>query len=67
MPALAAGMTARLHADKKKGLLFESFERATVVPIIVTYMQGIWRMALVDFNRPQMEQQIGAFLTALGL
>ncbi|MGO9400733.1 MAG: hypothetical protein ACLP19_23240 [Xanthobacteraceae bacterium] len=29
--------------------------------------QGIWRMALVDYDRPSFERQIDAFLTGLGL
>ena len=67
MQALAASMSIRLERDKDEGLLPENFEPAVVVPIIVTYFQGLWRMALVSYDRPQMERQIDAFLVALGL
>jgi TetR/AcrR family transcriptional repressor of nem operon len=30
-------------------------------------LQGVWRMALVDYDRPSFERQIDAFLTGLGL
>jgi TetR/AcrR family transcriptional repressor of nem operon len=35
--------------------------------VVVTYLQGIWRMALVDYDRPRFERQIDAFLSGLGL
>ena len=59
--------TARLKADKEAGLLPAIFEPTLVAPILVTYVQGIWRMALVSYDRPTMERQIDAFLTGLGL
>jgi TetR/AcrR family transcriptional repressor of nem operon len=37
------------------------------VPVIVTYLQGLWRMALVSYDRTQFERQIDLFLTSLGL
>ena len=67
MTALAAGMTARLEADKQQGLLPGNLDPATLVPILVTYMQGLWRMALVAYDRPAMERQVSVFLSALGL
>lgn len=35
--------------------------------VVVTYLQGLWRVALVDYDRLGLEQQIDAFLTGLGL
>ena len=67
MARLAASITARLRADKKKGLLPGSFQPATAVPVIMTYLQGLWRMALVSHDRTQLERQSNAFLSALGL
>ena len=64
---LTASMMARLEADKNAGLLPRSFDPTVVVPIIVTYFQGLWRMALVAYDRPLVERQINAFLVALGL
>lgn len=60
-------MTARLRADKQAKLLPADFEPETVVPIIVTYLQGVWRMALVSYDRTRFERQNDAFLEALGL
>jgi TetR/AcrR family transcriptional repressor of nem operon len=67
MSMLAEQMAARLSADKKAGLLPAGFEPRVVVPVVITYLQGIWRMALVSYNRKQFERQIDVFLTGLGL
>jgi hypothetical protein len=64
---MSEAMIARLNADKQAGLLPQSFEPAIVVPIIVTYLQGQWRMALVSYDRSQFEKRIDVFLTGLGL
>ena len=60
-------MIARMSADKRDGLLAESFEPELVVPVVSTYMQGLWRMALVSYERTRFERQIDVFLTGLGL
>jgi TetR/AcrR family transcriptional repressor of nem operon len=67
MSMLAEGMTARLTTDQEGGLLPPDFDPRIVVPIIITYLQGIFRMALVSYDRPQFERQIDVFLTGLGL
>jgi len=67
MSTVSERMTARLRADKENGLLPAEFDPETVVPVIVTYLQGLWRMALVSYDRPQFERQIDVFLTGLGL
>jgi TetR/AcrR family transcriptional repressor of nem operon len=67
MSMLTEGMTARLTADKEAGLLPADFDPHIVVPIIITYLQGLFRMALVSYDRPQFEQQINLFLTGLRL
>jgi len=64
---MSEAMIARLKADKEAGLLPPDFEPAIVVPVIVTYLQGQWRMALVAYDRPKFEKQIDVFLTGLGL
>jgi TetR/AcrR family transcriptional repressor of nem operon len=38
-----------------------------IASIIITYAQGIWRMALVHYDRPRFERQIDVFLAGLGL
>jgi TetR/AcrR family transcriptional regulator, transcriptional repressor for nem operon len=64
---LQDAMIARMSADKRDGLLPECFEPQLVVPVVATYMQGLWRMALVSYERTRFERQIDVFLTGLGL
>ena len=64
---MSEAMIARLKADQQARLLPPDFDPATVVPIIITYIQGQWRMALISYNRPQFEKQIDVFLSSLGL
>jgi TetR/AcrR family transcriptional repressor of nem operon len=64
---LAAVLTDRFCADKQAGLLVQDFDPQLVVSVIITYLQGIWRMALVSYDRSRFEQQIHVFLTGLGL
>jgi TetR/AcrR family transcriptional regulator, transcriptional repressor for nem operon len=58
---------ARLTADKEAGRLPADFEPQIVAPVIVTYLQGIFRMALLSYDRKNFECQIDVFLTGLGL
>ena len=67
MSTLTEGMTARLAADKEAGLLPEEFDPQIVAPIIITYLQGIFRMALVSYDRAKFDRQIETFLVGLGL
>ena len=67
MSMVAEIITARLAADKEAGLLPAAVEPRLIVPVIVTYLQGLWRMALISYDRPQFEQQIDLFLTSMGL
>jgi TetR/AcrR family transcriptional regulator, transcriptional repressor for nem operon len=64
---LREGMTARLIADKEAGLLPAQFDPQLVVPVIITYLQGLGRMALISYDRSQFERQMDLFLTGLGL
>jgi TetR/AcrR family transcriptional repressor of nem operon len=57
----------RLSQDRRKGLLPSSLDPAIVASVITTYLQGLWRMALVNYNRRRFERQIDAFLSGLGL
>jgi len=67
MSMLSESMTARLRADKEAGLLPAEFEPETVVQVIVTYLQGVWRMALISYDRTRFERQNNLFLKGLGL
>jgi TetR/AcrR family transcriptional regulator, transcriptional repressor for nem operon len=43
MTMLAEPMAGRLSADREAGLLPAAFDPQLVVPVIVTYLQGLWR------------------------
>src|ERR1700739_4767113 len=58
MSRLAERMVTRLNADKQAGLLPAEFDPELVVPVVITYLQGLWRMALVSYERPRFERQI---------
>jgi TetR/AcrR family transcriptional regulator, transcriptional repressor for nem operon len=67
MAMLAERMMARISADRDAGLLPTDCEPRIVVPIVITYLQGLWRMALVSYDRGAYERQIDTFLTGLRL
>jgi TetR/AcrR family transcriptional regulator, transcriptional repressor for nem operon len=62
-----ARLRERLRQDRDRGLLPMTLDPETVASVVVTYLQGLWRVALVDYDRPRFERQTDAFLTALGL
>jgi TetR/AcrR family transcriptional repressor of nem operon len=57
----------RFHHDKQVGILPAEFDPELAVPIIITYLQGLWRQASVIYDRADFERQTDAFLTGLGL
>ncbi|SRR5665213_1463933 len=57
----------KLDEDKKAGRLPKSYDSHTVADVIVTYFQGIWRMAMISYQRKQFERESEAFLQGLGL
>lgn len=65
--ATVKAMTIRLTADTRAGLLPAESNPDIVVPVIVTYMQDLWRMALVSYDRLSFERQVDLFLTGMGL
>ena len=67
MSHLATAIISRMQADQQSGLLAREVDPQLVAPVVITYMQGIWRMALVSYDRPRFERQIDVFLTGLGL
>jgi TetR/AcrR family transcriptional regulator, transcriptional repressor for nem operon len=56
-----------LSQDREQGRLPAMLDPHITASVVVTYLQGIWRMALVDYERPRFERQIDAFLSGLGL
>jgi TetR/AcrR family transcriptional repressor of nem operon len=65
--ALNQRLIKRFHHDKQARLLPAEFDPELVVPILVTYLQGLWRQASVAYDRSDFERQTEAFLTGLGL
>lgn len=60
-------MAARFDVDKAQRLLPPDFDSETVAKIIVTFVQGLWRMTLISYDRSRLEHEIELFLTALRL
>ena len=62
-----ACLVERLSQDRDEGRLSATLDPQVTASVVVTYLQGIWRMALVDYDRPRFERQIDAFLSGSGL
>ncbi len=59
-------LVARLAAGKEAGDLPSGLDPSGVAPVIATYLHGLFRIASVSYDRPQLERQIDVFLTGLG-
>jgi TetR/AcrR family transcriptional regulator, transcriptional repressor for nem operon len=64
MRQLQAVLTRLLTQDEE---LPEHYDAETAAQTIVTYLQGLFRVARILNNRTQLERQIEALLTGLGL
>jgi TetR/AcrR family transcriptional regulator, transcriptional repressor for nem operon len=64
---LQTALTGRLRDAVHDGELPTNFDAETVAQIVVTYLQGLFRVARVLSDRPQLENQIEVLLTGLGL
>ena len=60
-------LRARLAQDRERGLVRVDLDPALTASLVLTYAQGLWRMALIDYDRARFVREIDAFLTALGL
>ncbi len=67
MQGLQKALTLRLEAAKSAGELSSQFQTEPVARVIVTYMQGFFRVVRVLHDRRQMEQQTEVLLSGLGL
>jgi TetR/AcrR family transcriptional repressor of nem operon len=67
MAAFVSAFSERLKSAKDTGELPPEFKPEVVAQIIGTYLQGLYRTALLCYDRPQLERQIDLFLTSLGL
>lgn len=64
---LQTALTGRLQDAADAGELPTDFDAETAAQIVVTYLQGLFRVARVLNNRSQLENQIEVLLTGLGL
>jgi len=67
MAAFAGAFANRLTAAKDSGELPADFDAEAVAQIIFTYLQGLYRTALLNYDRPRLEHQVDLFLSSLGL
>ena len=65
--AFVGALSNRLRSAKDTGELPSEFDPEGVAQIIATYVQGMFRTALLSYDRCQLERQVGLFLTSLGL
>jgi len=67
MQALEDALIQRLQSAKTTGELPQNFNAATAAEVIVTYIQGFYRVIRVLHDRAHMELQIETLLRGLGL
>ena len=67
MATFVAAFSKRLQSGKDTSELPSDFDAEVVARIIATYLQGLFRTALLSYDRPRLERQIDQFLTSLGL
>lgn len=67
LAGLHTQLVERLSLDRDQGRLPATLDPQITASVVVTYLQGIWRMALVEYDRPRFERQIDVFLSGLGL
>jgi TetR/AcrR family transcriptional repressor of nem operon len=59
--------TERMEAAKKAGELPKEFQAAPAAQVVLTYLQGMFRMVRVLYDRAEIEAQIECLLTGLGV
>lgn len=64
---LHAAFSARLRDDQADGRLPASLDVPMAASVIVTFLQGMWRVALVAHDRADLERQLEGMLRGLGL
>jgi TetR/AcrR family transcriptional repressor of nem operon len=67
MAALVRAFSNRLRSAKDTGELPPEFDAEGVANIIATYLQGLFRTALLSYDRSQLEREVDLFLASLGL
>jgi len=64
---LKAHFVQRLHTDQVQGLIPTALDCETVADLLITYLQGLWRMALLSYDRPTYHRRTDVLLKQLGL
>jgi hypothetical protein len=67
MRTLEQALVARLDTARKSGELKKEFNAKIAAQVIVTFLQGFFRVIRVLRDRAEMERQIEALLHGLGL
>jgi TetR/AcrR family transcriptional repressor of nem operon len=67
MEVFASHFRNKLEAGKESGDLPKDFDAVITTQIIMTYLNGLFRMIRVVHNRRQVEKQIEVLLSRLGL
>jgi TetR/AcrR family transcriptional repressor of nem operon len=67
MGDLVGAFVERLSSAKQSGEFPAAFDPDVVGQVIGTYLQGLYRTALLCHDRAQLERQVDLFLTSLGL
>ena len=67
MQAFMRVFVERLEADKLAGTLPKTFQADVAVQVLLTYLQGLFRVIRVLVDRGQVERQVEALLQGLGL
>jgi TetR/AcrR family transcriptional regulator, transcriptional repressor for nem operon len=67
MRGFFGAFSERLRAAKESGELPENFDAEVAAQVIVTYLQGLFRVIGVLQSRVEVERQIETLLTGLGL
>jgi len=67
MAVFVGTFVERLRSAKQAGEFPAVFDPDVVAQVIGTYVQGLFRTALLCYDRAQLERQVDLFLTSLGL
>jgi TetR/AcrR family transcriptional regulator, transcriptional repressor for nem operon len=67
MRDFSAAFEERLESAKQAGELPENFDAAVGAQVLVTFLQGLFRVIRVLQNRSEVEQQLEMLLSGLGL
>ena len=67
LQSLEGALVERLEAARESGELAHEFDSEVAAQVIVTFLQGLFRVVRVLRSRAEMERQIEALLAGLGL